>query len=398
MLGKNLEKQVNLLDYTLSSLWRRRFKNLSILLVFTAVIFLLASFQMVTKALTDKGRDVLQFAPEITIQKMSAGRQEAIPLAYQEQLSMIFGIRRVVPRIWGYYFDEVQEANYTVMGLDVEQMPSGGRLDSTLRSGRLPVPGEEGGVVVGTSISKALGLSVRPVFSLFRPDLSLKTLRVQGEFSAETDILSNDLIVMGIRDARDLFGMPEALVTDLCVYVANPNEIDTIARKISVQLPDTRVVTRPQIQKTYQVVFGWRSGFGSICLLTALAAFVILAWDKASGLSPEERKEIAILKILGWETGDILIIRFWESLLVSGLAFLLGATLAYVHVVFFDARVFRALLMGWSVIYADLRLVPDIAASDLLLIMAFSILPYLAATVIPAWRSATVSADSVLGG
>jgi hypothetical protein len=56
MAQANLEKQLNILDYALSSLWRRRLKSLSVLLVFAAVIFLLASFQMVTQALSDKAK------------------------------------------------------------------------------------------------------------------------------------------------------------------------------------------------------------------------------------------------------------------------------------------------------------------------------------------------------
>ncbi|MBU2538180.1 MAG: FtsX-like permease family protein [Proteobacteria bacterium] len=398
MAHYNIEKQLNILDYALSSLWRRRLKSLSVLLVFAAVIFLLASFQMVTQALSDKAKQVLVHTPEITLQKMSAGRQEYFPLAYKDQLAGIFGIRRMVPRIWGYYFDEVRLANYTVMGMDTSEMPEGDRLDSALASGRMPSLEESGRVVIGHSIKKGLDLAGRTTFSLFRPDLSLKPLEISGEFSQNTDILTNDLIVMTLGDARDLFAIPAGQVTDLCIYVANPKEIDTIARKISDALPAVRVLTRPQIQKTYQVVFGWRSGFGSICLLAALAAFVILAWDKASGLSPEERREIAILKVLGWETSDILAVRFWESVIVSGLACILGMTAAYIHVVYFSASLFRPVLMGWSVLRPELHLLPNMAAGDILLILAFTVIPYLAATVIPAWRSATVPADSALGG
>ncbi|MBU1404262.1 MAG: FtsX-like permease family protein [Proteobacteria bacterium] len=400
MARHNLEKQLSILDFALSSLWRHRMKSLSVLLVFAAVIFLLASFQMVTQALSDKAKQVLAHTPEITLQKMSAGRQESIPLAYGEQLAGIFGIRRVVPRIWGYYFDEVRLANYTVMGLEVNEMPEGGRLGATLAKGVMPGPADEaqGRVVVGQSIKKTMDLAGRTTFSLFRPDLSLKPFEISGEFSPDTDILTNDLIVMNVADARDLFGIPAGLVTDLCVYVANPKEIETIAKKISEALPSVRVLTRSQIQKTYQVVFGWRSGFGSICLLAALAAFVILAWDKASGLSPEERREIAILKVLGWETSDILAVRSRESVIVSGLACIVGMTAAYIHVVYFDAALFRPVLMGWSVLRPDLHLLPRLAAGDILLILAFTVIPYLAATVIPAWRSATVPADSALGG
>ena len=391
-----LEKHINILDYSLSSLWRRKLKNISVLLVFTLVIFLLASFQMVTEALTKLAGDSLQSAPEITIQKIVAGRQESIPMSYESQLSEIFGIQKIVPRIWGYYFDEANLANYTIMGLDISAMPHGKQLNLALAEGRMPFAGGRGEAVIGRSIHKVMDLKDRRVISFFKPDLSLKSFAVSGIFSGVSDLLTSDLIVMNLGDARELFAIPEGLVTDLCVYVANPLEIETIAKKISEQLPDTRIVTRPQIMKTYKVVFGWRSGFASVCLLTALAAFIILAWDKASGLSPEERREIGIMKILGWETADVLAVRFWESFLVSAFAYILGMTLAYIHVAFYDASLFRPVLVGWSVLFPTFNLIPDLSFDSLLLIFSFSVLPYMAATVIPAWRCAIVPADSAI--
>jgi ABC-type lipoprotein release transport system permease subunit len=391
-----LEKQLNILDFALSSLWRRKVKNLCIMLVFMAVIFLLASFQMITKALTDAAEGSLKSTPEITIQKMSAGRQEAIPIAYREKLDSIFGIRSITPRIWGYYFDEAKLANYTVMGIDLAGMPAVEQLHLALENGNSSITLERGDAFIGRSVHKVMELEGRNIFSLFRPDLSLKSFTLKGVFDQQTDILTNDLIVMGLDDARDLFLIPPDMATDLIISVANPNEITTIAKKIAALLPDTRVLTRPQIQKTYKVVFGWRSGFGSICLLTALIAFAILAWDKASGLSPEEKREIGILKILGWETTHILAVRFWESFLIATLAFVCGCTLAYIHTSFFDAALFRPIMVGWSIIYPPFKLTPGVTLADLMLIFSFSVLPYMAATVIPAWRSATVRADSAI--
>jgi len=396
MIPRGLEKQINILDFSLSSLWRRKMKNIGIMLVFALVIFLLGSFQMLTGALTNSAEAVLENTPEITIQKMSAGRQEAIPLAYLEKLRSIYGIRTIIPRIWGYYFDESHLANFTVMALEPDSMPYADKLNLTLSHGHFPKRTEEGTAVIGRSIHNILGLGKRNIFSLFRPDLSLKSFNMVGLFSQQTDLLTNDLIVMGLDDARDLFGIPASMVTDLCVYVANPTEIETIAKKIALLLPDTRVLTKNQIQKTYQVIFSWRSGFASICLLTALVAFAILAWDKASGLSPDEKREIGILKILGWETGDILAVRFWESTVVSALAFIIGCTAAYFHVAFFDASLLKPVMVGWSVIHPPFKLLPSVTLADLLLIFTFSVLPYLGATVIPAWRCSTVPPDSVI--
>ena len=393
-----LTKHINILDFTLASLWRRRMKNISVLIVFAGVIFLVASFQMVTQALTETAQQVLRSAPEITLQRMSAGRQVDIPEEYTAQLSKVFGVRDIVPRIWGYYFDEVYGANYTVLGIDAERMPLADKLHVSLAEGTMFDPSERGKVVLGRSVYALNQEKGSALLSMFRSDLSQMSFEISGVFSSDTDILTNDLIVMHIEDARDLFQIGEGIATDLCVYVVNPAEIETIAKKIAKTLPDTRVLTRSQISKTYQVVFGWRSGFASVCLLTALTAFVIFAWDKASGLSPEERREIGILKILGWETADILAVRFWEGFVVSGLAFVIGCSLAYIHIVFFDASLFRPILVGWSVIYPSFQLVPKILVENFLLIFCLSVLPYLAATVIPAWRSASIPADSALSG
>ncbi|MCL7486578.1 MAG: FtsX-like permease family protein [Desulfobulbaceae bacterium] len=393
-----LTRHVNILDFTLASLWRRRLKNVSVLLVFAGVIFLVASFQMVTQALTETAAQVLRSAPEITVQRMSAGRQVDVPEEYVDKLSEIFGVRDVVPRVWGYYFDELTGANYTVMGIDPVRMPLAEKLHISLAEGVMFGAEQRGAVVLGRSVHEMLRKKGSSLLSLFRPDLSQFSFTVSGIFNADTDILTNDLIVMHIEDARDLFQIAQDRATDLCIYVINEAEIPTIAKKIAGILPDARVLTRSQISKTYQVVFGWRSGFASVCLLAALTAFVIFAWDKASGLSPEERREISILKILGWETADILAVRFWEGLVVSGLAFIIGCTLAYIHVAFFEASLFRPVLVGWSVIYPPFQLAPKLVIENFLLIFCLTVLPYQAATVIPAWRSASVPADSALSG
>ncbi len=397
-MNSRLTQHLNILDYALSSLWRHRAKNLSVLIVFSWVIFLVASFQLVTQALTETAALVLRSTPEITVQKMSAGRQVEIPINDAGKLAGIFGIEEIVPRVWGYYFDETSGANFTVMGIAPGRMPLLDRLNLTLEQGGVYNQDSPGTAVIGRSIRRTMEEKGSALLSMFRPDLSQASFEVTGVFKPEVDILTNDLVVMNIADARDLFAIPPAMATDLCVYVANPSEVATIARKIADALPGTRVLTRSQINRTYQVVFGWRSGFASVCLLTALTAFVILAWDKASGLSPEEKREISILKILGWETADVLAVRFWEGILVSGIAFVLGCTLAYAHVVFFNASLFKPVLVGWSVIYPEFRLVPSFRLDQFLLVFSLSVLPYLAATVIPAWRSASVPADSALSG
>jgi ABC-type lipoprotein release transport system permease subunit len=387
---------LNILDYALASLIRKFLKNVLVFAVFTLVVFLFTSFQLTSRALTAIARQALTTAPDITVQQMSAGRQDSIPLAAKEQLSGIAGVKRVDERIWGYYFDEQTGANYTVIGM--ASMPEHGREKSWpgLSEGRLPASTESGKAVISTEVRRQLQLGERKYFSLFRPDLSLASFETVGILAADSDLVTADLILMTVNDARDLFAIPKEQVTDLLVQVGNPLEIDTVAKKIRDRLAGVRVITKTQIGKTYEVVFSWRSGLGTICLLTALVAFVILAWDKASGLSREELREVGILKILGWQTGDILLLRFFESATVAFFAFLTGWLLAWVHVGYFAGALFRPIFLGWSVLRPAITMIPPLLVSDFLLVFSISVLPYLCATAVPAWRTAVVRADSVL--
>ncbi|NNF47508.1 MAG: FtsX-like permease family protein [Desulfofustis sp.] len=396
MAARYLDRQLNIADYALGGLTRRLGKNLVVVLVFALVIFMVASFSMTTTSLKHAASQLLTTVPDITVQKMSAGRQVGFSTEAIKELEFIFGIRSVQPRVWGYYFDENNGANYTVIGVtelgDKTQLAGLG-IDflPNLKTDAAFEP-----AVIGRGVRENLGLGNRRAFSLFRPDLSLKSFVTSATFDAETSMVTDDLIIMDLKAARDLFGLQADEITDLLVDVANPLEIDNIADNIGERLKGVRVVTRERIGKTYRVAFGWRSGFGLACLFGAVAAFFIFAWDKASGLTPAQQQEVAILKVLGWQTEDIITLRFWESVIISISAFGLGYLAAWIHLLFFNGLLFRPVLLGWSVVKPPLSLVPVFSFADLLIIFSLSVLPYLAATVIPAWHSATIRPDSVI--
>jgi len=389
-----IQQQLNILDYGLHSLWQKKGKNLAVFLIFSAVIFLLASFQFMSASLGKTAEHLLKTVPDITVQQLLAGRQVPLSTESVEKLDLIFGISDIRLRIWGYYFDESNGANYTVIGSSAPAVDP--LLESLLVSGRYPTEDEHHKVVLGDAVIKNLDLQNRTHFSLFRPDLSQISLQRVGVFQESANLLTADLMLMGLDDARDLFAMQENEITDLLISVGNPVEIPTIAEKIANALPGSRVITAQQIQKTYKAVFSFRSGFGAACLLASLAAFVILAFDKALGFSREDQQEVGILKMLGWQTRDIMRLRFYESLATAACAFGLGISLAWIHILFFDGILFRPIFLGWSVLRPTLTIIPYIQGRDILLLFAFSVLPYLAATIIPAWRASIVRPDSVV--
>ena len=299
-MNTSLQTQLNILDYALASLWRKRLKNFSVFLIFTGIIFILASFQFLSSSLSQTAQTLLVNVPDITVQQLSGGRQVPFLTESTQKLDEIFGIRSIQPRVWGYYFDESNGANYTIMGIDLPLKSD--LFPKLLASGSYDGMKKQGDVILGQYVFENMGMEGRQVFSLFRPDLSMIAFNRVGVFAKTSNLLTGDIILMSLSDAQDLFAMQTNQITDLLVTVGNPTEIATIAEKISDTIPGTRVLTKDQILKTYEAIFGWRSGFGSACFLAGLLSFVILAWDKGLGLSEEEKREVGILKILGWQT------------------------------------------------------------------------------------------------
>jgi len=320
---------------------------------------------------------VLQGAPEIVVQRMAAGRHELVPGRYLAALRGIRGVSEVRGRLWGYYFDSVMSANYTLM------VPGGA------------APGR-GEIAVGHGISRSRFATAGDLLSLRRYDGEPMVLRISDVLEAGSELVSSDLILISERDFRELFGMAEGMFTDIVLTVRNAKEVATVAGKVQKLLPDTRPIMKSEILRTYETIFDWRSGLIVVILSAAVLAFVIFAWDKASGLSAEERKEIGILKAIGWETGDVLLMKFWEGTVVSLSSFLAGVLLAYVHVFFTEVVLFEPVLKGWSTLYPSFKLVPYVSAYQVATLFFLTVVPYTVSTIIPSWRAATIDPDSVM--
>ena len=127
-----------------------------------------------------------------------------------------------------------------------------------------------------------------------------------------------------------------------------------------------------------------------------IAALLLLAWDRLTGLGEVERREIGILKAIGWETGDGIRMKVWEGLIISLTAFLLGGIAAYVHVFHFGAAVFAPVLKGWSVLYPRFTLVPAADGLQIATLFFFTVVPYTAAVLVPIWRAAITDPDAVM--
>jgi ABC-type lipoprotein release transport system permease subunit len=372
-----IEKQRHIIDFALSSLLRRWRKNTALFALYTLIVFILASVVFFTEAIRREASHVLKGSPEVIVQRLMAGRQELVSLDHLEKIRGIMGTSDARGRLWGYYFEPAVAANYTLV--------------ATEEADRHP-----GTIAIGQGVSRTLAANRGDMIPFKAHDGTYLTLEVRDMLPTDSELVSSDLIEISEEDFRALFGIPAGLYTDLTLRVRNPRETTVVADKIRRLLPDTRPILRDEILRTYDALFYWRSGLVLVIFLGAILAFAIFAWDKATSLSMEEKREIGILKAVGWETSEVILLKTWEGIIISLSAFLAGIAAAYIHVFFAAASVFSPVLKGWSVLYPDFRLVPFVDPYQVAVLFFLSVVPYTVATIIPCWSAATIDPDSVM--
>jgi ABC-type lipoprotein release transport system permease subunit len=223
-------------------------------------------------------------------------------------------------------------------------------------------------------------------------------LSLVGTFGSAVEAYANDIVLVDEDDARAVLALDAAHATDLALDVANPAESRIIARTVLARLPGTRVVERDLLGRVYALAYGRRAGLVLAAAIPAILALLVLAWDRASGLAPDERKEIAILKAVGWSNAEVLWAKLFESLLVGAAATGVGLALAYAWVFLAGAPGLRGAIAGWSVLYPEGALTPEVDVAELLAIACAVLGPFVALSIVPAWRAASLDPMEAMRG
>jgi ABC-type lipoprotein release transport system permease subunit len=387
-----MNRLINLLNYALISLLRRWKKNLALIIIYAGVVGFFSSIVLFTTALKYESQNTLYALPELWIQKLAGGRLQPMYVDIVDSLQNIRGIQQIIPRYWGYYYDSPTGAVFTIVGSDSSVT---GLYDlKTDYVGNL----DDSSVVCGTGFMKLHYLRVGDRLSLIDAAGNLNGFQIVGQFTASSDLLTKDLVILSSASAQKILGLANDQCTDIAIRVTNINEVENIALKINRKYYGLRVVSKDDLLLTYDALFSWRGGIFVFGGLISLLAFLILAWDRASGLSKEERKELGILKGIGWQINDVLLLKFLEGIIISVTATLLGILASMIHIFIFNAWLIKPFFIGWSVLYPDYNMKMVIDGGSLLIVFLISVIPYLAATVIPAWKGAITDPAEVIQG
>lgn len=377
----------SLLAHALGALARRKARSVALGGGLAFAVALVAAVLFLTESLRGEAERAHAAHPDIVVQKLVAGRPTTIPASERAAIADIASVRAVTPRVWGYIFLPALQGNVTIVGAPRGVAPLS-VANGALHSGRDLAPGAHE-MIAGVGLAHFLGMLPGDELALPSADPRASAMTLVGTFESSLDLWTADVILCDEDDARALLGLPDGDATDLAVTLANPAEARIVTATIATRLPGARVIERDLLERVHHLSYGRRAGLVLGASIPALLALFVLAWDRASGLGSDERREIAVLKAVGWSTSDVLWAKFFESLLVGAGATALGLVLGYAWVFWLGAPGLRPALVGWSVLYPQAPLTPVVDVAELLGVTIAVLGPFVLLSVVPAWRAAT---------
>ena len=394
-----MKSKINLylIDYALGSLLRSRSKNIFIVIIFTILIFLITSIFFISNSIKYELNTTVDKLPQITIQNIKGGKIVDIDSYIADEISMISGVKDIQSRVWGYYYFANAGVNFSIVGIDPFESQYTNSLKELVKDENNINTLESDKMLVGEGVEKILDENFyNGYFNFILNDGSLKKIKIAGTFKSDIELQSNDMIIVSKGTAYEILGMEDGYATDIVVSVANPSEIATVVQKIQTLYPNFRILTNEDYKISYENIFDYKSGLFLALFVVSLFTFFIIVYDKANGLTSMEKKEIGILKALGWTTDDILKEKFYESFILSISSYLLGVSLALFYVYILNAPVLRYIFEGYSQLKTTFELPFVVDIQTLTLVFFITIPVYVAATIIPSWRVATLDADEVI--
>lgn len=382
------------LTFALGALARRRARALALGGGLAFAVALVAAVVFMTEALRAEAERARAAQPDVVVQRIVGGRPATIGVADAHALEDIPAVKSVVPRVWGYVFLPALQGNVTIIGTPKDASPLS-VANGVLEQGRDIEPGKHE-MIVGNELARFLGMQLGDELGL--PVANTRPMKLVGTFRSSLDLYTADVVICDEDDARALLSIPEDEAADLAVTLSNAQEARVVSRTITERIPGARVIERELLARVHHLAYGRRAGFVLAAAIPAILALLVLAWDRASGISPDERREIAVQKATGWSTADVLRAKLYESLLVGASATALGLFLGYAWIFWLGAPGLRPALVGWSVLYPTSALTPAVDVAQLVGITLAVLGPFVLLSIVPAWRAASADPLETMRG
>lgn len=377
------------LNFIVLLLLKHKAKHIAIFIISIFIVFLSSSVFFIKSSIQHEMIQNLENHSDFVVQNINGAKVENIQISLIDQIKEINGIINTRQRVFGTYFFPPENVYFTIIGVDFFE--NNIELKKLLDALDIATFLENDSMIIGNGIKKIF--DKYHYFDSY--DFRLKTnekkhIKIFKDLPKEANLIANDLIILDIEIAKEILNIKKDEASDIILDVPNDLERLNIKEKLQALDFDLRILQKSDLKKQYENIFNYKGGVFLILFIIVIFTFIIVLYQRYSQISSNEKKEISILKSLGWSIKDIIKLKLFENFVVAFMAFIFGVIFAYIFIFFFNAPLLKNIFIGFSNLQNDFILNPYVEMSSLVTLFLFFIIPFLSAVLIPVWKISAI--------
>jgi ABC-type lipoprotein release transport system permease subunit len=373
---------------------KHKSKHIGIFIISILIVFFISSVLFISNSLKKEIFSTLQNQSDFVIQKINSGKTLDTPTSWIEDFSSINGIKNIQQRVYGQYYFMPDNVYFTIVGVDFFEENTNKNLNELLQNLNISNFLKEDSMIVGNGVKKIFDkyhYFDSYDFKLFNN--KIQEVKIFKDLPKEASLVANDLIIMDINLAKKILNISPDNSTDIILDVPNDLEKQNIKEQLILKHSNIRILQKENLKKEYENMFNYKGGIFLVLFIVVIFTFVLILYQRYSMISSNDKKEIGILKAVGWSIKDIIKLKIIENFIIGFMAFIIGVIVAYIFVFIFNAPILKNIFIGFSNIQNDFILNANIEFTTIATLFLFFIIPFLSAVLIPVWKIAVIDAN-----
>ncbi|MEV9616884.1 ABC transporter permease [Aliarcobacter butzleri] len=372
---------------------KHKSKHFAIFLISIFIVFLTSSILFIKNSLQKEISQALENQSDFIIQKTIANKIKDIDTSLIDEFYEINGVSKVTQRVYGQYYFMPENVYFTIIGIDFFEETTNQDLKEFLNFLNISKFLEKDSMIIGNGVKKVLDkYAYFDSYDFKLENENSKNIKIFKDLPKEANLIANDLIIMDINIAKKILDIKPDFATDIILDVPNPLERQNVKEQILLKESNIRILQKDALKKEYENMFNYKGGIFLILFIVVIFTFILVLYQRYSMISSNDKREIGILKAVGWSIKDIIKLKIIENFIVAFMAFIIGVIFAYIFVFILQAPILKNIFIGFSNIKNDFILNQNIKISNLITLFLFFMVPFLSAVLIPVWKIAVIDA------
>lgn len=385
----------SIISFAFLTLSKNKSKNISTFFIFFAIVFLISSVLFLSNSIEKEITKSIKNEPQLKITNHQYGNFAPIDDFLQNKISNIKGINSIIGQIQGDYYFEPTKSYLKIFGIDFFTPNANQKVNEFLQQN---ISKSNQNIVFASEQmrKKLAAIGYKNEITIFLYDGESLQLKLETFDAKHLGLNFSDVLLVQNDTARELLGLESFQWSYFFADIPNEIETNNIALQIRVDFPFAILNSTDQRISQISKEMNQKSSIFLSMFLVAILSFVILLYQKTMFSFQHEKKEIGILRAIGWKINDVIAFKMIQNIFIAIFAFFSALVCAYLYIFLFDAPLIAQIFFIQNSELFIQNLSPNIDISQIAILFFVTVLPFMASVLLPVWRLSITEPTEVM--